>query len=172
MERGYFLKALVVLSIIWLAGCSGGGAGINSMTPGSFVEQAAISSLAEIQTGNMALTRSQNDEVKSFAQQMILDHTKANVELTQIATKKSLKVPTEPDSAHKSIADRLAKLSGAEFDRDYVKAMVDDHEASVKAFQTQAESGTDAEIKAFAAQQLPALQQHLEMIRGIQNKIK
>lgn len=172
MGRGYFLKSLLVLSIIWLAGCSSENASISSMTPNSFVKEAAMGGMAEVQLGNLTLTKSQNDDVKLFGQQMILDHTKANIELTQLATKKSIPLPTELDSKHKSIADKLAKLSGAEFDREYVKEMVEDHEADVKAFQTQANSGTDEDVKAFAAKTLPTLQAHLETIRNIQNKMK
>lgn len=171
MERGYFFKALIILSIIWLAGCARDG-GISSMTPSSFLSDAAASGMAEVRLGNLALTRSQNEEIKQFAQQMILDHTKTNIELTQLATKKSIQIPTELDSKHKSLADRISRLSGAEFDREYVKAMVEDHEKNVKAFQMQAEGGTDAEIKDFAAKTLPSLQMHLEMIRGIEGKMK
>lgn len=170
--RGYFLKSLLVLSLVWLAGCSSENATISSMSPNDFVKEAAMSGMAEVQLGNLALTRSQNDEVKQFGQRMIRDHTDANIELTQLAAKKSIPIPTELDSKHKSIADKLSKLSGAEFDREYVKKMVEDHEADVRAFQTQAQSGTDAEIKTFAANTLPTLQAHLETIRGIQSKIK
>ncbi len=171
MERGYFLKALIILSLIWLAGCAG-ESGISSMTPSSFLSDAAASGMAEVRLGNLALTRSQNEEIKQFAERMIVDHTKTNIELTQLATGKSIQIPTELDSKHKSLADRLSRLSGAEFDREYVKAMVEDHEKSVKSFQMQVEGGTDAEIKDFAAKTLPALQMHLETIRGIEGKIK
>ena len=171
MERGYFLKALIILSIIWLAGCSS-GSGISSMTPSSFLNEVAEGNMAEIQLASMALTRTQNPEVRAFAQQMIADHANSSEELKPIAAKKSITLPLEPNSRHKSLADRLSKLSGAEFDREYVKEMVADHETDVKAFQTQAESGTDAEIKAFAAKTLPILQMHLEMIRGIESKMK
>lgn len=171
MQRGYFFRSFIFLSIIWLAGCSG-GAGVTSMTPSSFVSEAAAGGMAEVQLGNLALTRSQNDDVKQIGQQMILDHTKANIELTQLATKKSFTIPTELDSKHKSTVDKLSKLSGAEFDKEYIDDMVKDHEEDIKAFQTQADSGTDPDVKAYAAKTLPILQSHLEMIRGVQSKMK
>jgi putative membrane protein len=70
------------------------------------------------------------------------------------------------------MADRMSKLSGAEFDREYVNAMVEDHEKDVNLFRMQSESGTDADAKAFAAKTLPTLQMHLKMIQGIQSKMK
>jgi putative membrane protein len=170
MERGYFLKALVVLSIIWLAGCAGGG--ISSMKPSDFLTEAAEGSMAEIQLASLALTRTQNPEVRAFAQQMITDHGKASDEIKPIAAKKSITLPLELSSANKSLADKLTKLSGAEFEREYVKAMVEDHEKDVKAFQTQSQGGTDADVKDFATKTLPTLEHHLQMARELQNKMK
>lgn len=171
MERGYFFKALIILSIIWLAGCGGGGT-ISSMTPNDFMKQAAEGSMAEIQLASLALTRTQNPEVRAFAQQMIADHGKASEELKPIAAKKSVTLPLELNSTHKSLSDKLTRMSGAEFDRDYVKAMVEDHERDVKAFQAQTQAGTDAEVKEFASKNLPTLEHHLQMAREMQNKMK
>lgn len=172
MERGYFLKALVILSIIWLAGCAGGGSGISSMKPSDFLTEAAEGSIAEIQLASLALTRTQNPEIRAFAQQMIADHGKASDEIKPIAAKKSVSLPLQLNSTHKSLSDRLSKLSGAEFEREYVKAMVEDHEKDVKAFQTQAQAGTDADVKEFATKTLPTLEHHLQMAREMQNKMK
>lgn len=172
MERGYFFKALVILSIIWLAGCAGGGSGISSMTPSNFLTEAAEGSMAEIQLASLALTRTQNPDVRAFAQQMITDHGRASDELKPIAAKKSVTLPLQLNSTHKSLSDKLTKLSGAEFEREYVKAMVEDHEKDVKAFQTQAQAGTDPDVKEFATKTLPTLEHHLQMAREMQNKMK
>ena len=171
--RGYFFKSLLILSLIWLAGCSnGGGTSISSMTPTDFLTQAAEGSMAEIQLASLALTRTQNPEVRTFAQQMIADHSKATDELKPIAAKKSATLPLELTSRHRSLSDKLTKMSGAEFDREYVNAMVEDHERDVQSFQAQAQAGTDAEVKEFAAKTLPTLQSHLQMVRDMQNKMK
>src|SRR4028119_1529905 len=103
---------------------------------------------------------------------MITDHGKASDELKPIAAKKSVTLPLQLNSTHKSLSDRLSKLSGAEFEREYVKAMVEDHEKDVKAFQTQAQAGTDADVKEFAVKTLPTLEHHLQMARDMQNKMK
>jgi putative membrane protein len=151
------------------------GSAINSMSnmtaPDAFMTEAAKGGMAEVELSRLATTKSQNAEVKKFAQQMIQDHTNANAELKQLAGKKSVTLPTELDAEHKALRDKLSGLSGAEFDKEYVNAMVADHEKSVNLFKTQADNGTDADAKAFAAKTLPKLQGHLDMIKAMQGKM-
>jgi putative membrane protein len=71
----------------------------------------------------------------------------------------------------KETMTKLSKLSGADFDKAYVDAMVDDHEHDVKDFQEQANEGKDADLKAFAAKTLPVIQHHLQMIKEIKAKM-
>jgi len=148
----------------------------NSMSsttaPEGFMTEAAKGGMAEVELSRLATTKAQNADVKKFAQKMIEDHTNANAELKQLAGKKTVTLPTELDAAHKATKDKLAGLSGAEFDKEYVNAMVTDHEKAVSLFKTQSETGTDADAKAFAAKTLPKLQMHLDMIKGIQGKMK
>ncbi len=141
-------------------------------TPNGFMTEAAKGGMAEIELSKLATTKAQNAEVKKYAQQMIQDHTNASAELKQLAGKKNVTLPTELDAEHKAIKDRLSGLSGAEFDKAYVNAMVSDHEKTVNLFKTQADGGTDADAKAFAAKTLPKLQGHLDMIKGIESKMK
>ncbi len=143
----------------------------NSATS-NFMNEAARGGIAEIELSKTALNRVQNKEVKDFAQKMVIDHTKAGYELEKLAEKKNVALPTEMDAEHKSIKDAMSQLMGAEYDKKYVDTMVADHEKTVNLFKTQAESGTDAEAKAFAAQTLPKLQMHLDMIKKIQGKLK
>ena len=67
--------------------------------------------------------------------------------------------------------DKLAQLSGADFDKEYMSAMVKDHEEDVKDFETQANGGSDPDIKNFAAKTLPTLKNHLQMARDTANKV-
>jgi len=137
-----------------------------------FMTEAAKGGMAEVELSRVAVSKAQNPEVKQFAQQMVADHTRANNELKQLAAKKSVTLPTELDAMHKAAMDKLSKLSGAEFDKEYVSEMVKDHEKDVTLFRTQSESGTDVEAKVFAGKTLPTLQMHLKMIQGIQGKMK
>lgn len=137
-----------------------------------FMTAADLAGLAEVELGKLAQTKAQNAEVKKFAGMMVTDHTKAGDELKALGKKKDFKPATEMDSSHKAIMEKLKGLSGAEFDKAYVDAMVDDHEDAVDLFEGQAKDGKDPELKAFAAKTLPVLQGHLKMISDIKAKMK
>jgi putative membrane protein len=141
-------------------------------TPEGFMTEAAKGGMAEVELSKMALPKLKDAAVKQFAQQMISEHTRANNELKALAAKKKVTLPTELDADHKATAADMNSMSGADFDKDYVNAMVADHEKSVALFQSQASSGTDADAKAFAAKTLPTLQKHLDAIKAIQGKMK
>lgn len=138
----------------------------------NFWTKAAQGGMAEVELGQLATTKAQNAEVKNFGQKMVTDHSKANTELKALAAKKAMTLPTDVNSSQKSMMEKLKGLSGAEFDKAYVDAMVEDHETDVKLFEAQAKDDSDADLKAFAAKTLPTLKSHLEMIKSIQSKMK
>ncbi len=137
-----------------------------------FMDKAAQGGMEEVQLGQMAASKAQNADVKAFGQKMVQDHSNANTELKSIATQKGATLPTEVSAKQKEDMDKLSKLSGAAFDKEYVKMMVADHEKDVADFQKQSDSGTDAELKSFATKTLPTLKSHLEMIKGMNAKMK
>ena len=139
--------------------------------PEDFMHDAAQGGMAEVEMGKLAATKAQSPEVKKFAQMMVEDHTRAGNELKALAATKKVTLPADIGS-HKSTLDKLNGLKGADFDKDYVKAMVDDHESVVSAFEKQADNSTDPEVKAFAAKTLPVLKKHLDAIKAIQSKMK
>jgi putative membrane protein len=149
---------------------SNAASSLTTPSPDTFMEDAAQGGMAEVELGKLASSKAQNPEVKKFGAMMVADHTKANAELKAIAAKKNFQLPTDLGS-HKSDLDSMSKLSGAEFDQEYVDNMVDDHEDDVAAFQKMADSGTDPELKAFATKCLPVLKKHLEAIKAIQEKM-
>jgi putative membrane protein len=132
-----------------------------------FVEKAARDGMAEVQLGKLAQEKAHDPQVKDFGRRMADDHGKANEQLKQLASTKGVTLPTEPDGKHKRLADKLAKMSGDEFDRTYMNEMVDDHKEDVKAFRDMAKSAKDAEIRSFASSTLPTLEEHLKMAQGI-----
>lgn len=138
----------------------------------SFVNDVAVGGMAEVEMGKLASTKATDPEVKKFGQMMVTDHSKANDEFKALAAKKGWKLPTELDSSHKSMLDELKGESGANFDKEYVEEMVDDHEADVKAFEDKAKNAADPDLKAFAEKTLPVLRKHLEAIKAIQAKMK
>jgi putative membrane protein len=136
-----------------------------------FSSAAAQGGLTEVELGRLAVQRGSNPAVKSFGQRMIEDHSRANDELKSIASKKSITLPTDMNSDQKAMMDKLSKLSGADFDKEYMSDTVKDHEAAAKEFENQANKGNDADIKAFAAKTLPMIQRHLQMARDVANQV-
>ncbi|HEY8558998.1 MAG TPA: DUF4142 domain-containing protein [Pyrinomonadaceae bacterium] len=153
------------------------GSTVNSNSSNSAIVQdnfwikAAQSGMAEVELGKLAAQKATSPDVKKFAQMMVADHTKSNDELKALAAKKGLTLPTELDSAHKSMMEKLNGLSGAEFDKAYAEGQVDDHEAAVDLMDDN-DDNSDADIKAFAAKSLPLMKSHLDMINGIAGKLK
>jgi len=138
----------------------------------AFVLEAANGGLAEVELGQLAKERGQSDSVKQFAQKMIDDHSKANTELGQLAAKKSVTVPAELAAKHKAVKDKLAKLSGADFDKQYMAQMRKDHESTVALFKKEAKQGKDADLVAWVNQTLPTLEGHLTMSHDIDGQVK
>jgi putative membrane protein len=138
----------------------------------SFYATAARGGTAEVELSKAAQAKASNAEVKKFAQMMVADHTKANAELKSVAGKKNVDLPTDLATADRAALEELNGLSGAQFDRTYVDAMVDAHETDVQLFEDQAGDDTDPEAKAFAAKTLPTLRKHLETIKGIQSRLQ
>src|SRR5687768_12501719 len=93
-----------------------------------FVEKMGQVNLAEVKLGQLAAQRASNAQVKQFAGRMVSDHQKANAELKQIASKMAVQIPAELDAKHQELHDRLSKMKGPEFDKEYMQAMVDGHQ--------------------------------------------
>ena len=136
-----------------------------------FVMKAAQGGLAEVELGNLAKQKASSDDVKQFGQRMADDHSKANDELKQVAASKGITLPTDPGPKHKAEMDRLSQLSGAEFDRAYMRHMVKDHKKDVSEFRKESEKGKDPDVKAFASKTLPTLEEHLKMAQDTASKV-
>lgn len=136
-----------------------------------FATNAAQGGLAEVEMGRLATQRAGEATVREFGARMIADHSRANSELKSIAAQKGIQLPTDMSSEQKSEMEKLSRMSGAEFDKEYMSAMLKDHETDVKDFETQSKEGNDSEIKAFAGKTLPTLQQHLQMAQQAAQKV-
>lgn len=138
-----------------------------SATDVKFIKSAAQGGMEEVELGRMAAQKGSNPDVKTFGQRMVDDHSKANDQLTQLAGQKGVTLSSTLSPAKKGDVNKLAKLSGAAFDRKYVSMMVEDHKKDVAEFEKAAKKGTDSDLKSWAATTLPTLQDHLKMIEGI-----
>ena len=137
-----------------------------------FMKEAASGGLMEVELGKFAAEKGSHQRVKEFGKRMQADHSKANAQLKKIASSKGVDLPTQPSGEHKSTMDKLTKLSGVEFDREYMEAMVDDHKEDIEKFQTQADKGKDPELKKFASETLPILKKHLELAQSTEKQVK
>jgi putative membrane protein len=137
-----------------------------------FAVEAANGGMSEVVLGKLASEKATNKKVKDFGTMMVTDHSKANDELKALAHKLNITLPDSISSEESKTRDDLAKKSGADFDKDYVKDMVDDHKKDVKAFEDAAKNCKDSDLKAFANKTLPTLKMHLEAIEKIKKGMK
>lgn len=137
-----------------------------SRSDANFIKDAAKAGMAEIEGSKLAAQKATDPKLKSYAQQLVDDHTKAAEELKTLAQAKGVELPKEPSMMQRGKLKALASADGAKFDQRYADSIgVKAHEDAVKLFQKAANSAKDADVKAYAAKTLPTLQQHLQMGR-------
>jgi len=134
-----------------------------------FVTEAAASDMFEIESSKLAVERSQDPATKTFAQQMIADHTKTSDELKALVSGGKVKamLPTAMSSAQQSMLDDLKKLNGDDFTKQYHSDQEDAHEDAVDLFKRYGDEGDNADLKAWAAKTRPALEHHLMMAKDM-----
>jgi putative membrane protein len=181
VERGIIMNRFVIaFGCVLLAGpalaqSAGEKTGVNSVlgispsTP-DFVKEVATSDLFEIQSSTLAQQKG-NAAEKSFAGQMITDHTKTSTELKQLVNSGKVKadVPTVLDSSHQSKLDKLKDASGKDFNSDYASDQVSAHKDAVSLFERYAKGGDNSDLKDWAGKTLPTLKHHLEMAEGLKD---
>ncbi|HEU5295149.1 MAG TPA: DUF4142 domain-containing protein [Burkholderiaceae bacterium] len=136
-----------------------------------FLVDAAMGGMAQVESGRLAQQKAASNLVKQFGGRMMTDHGQANDELQQIAESKGVTLPTEPDPSTRKELDKLANLSGAAFDREYMARMLADHRKDVAEFKKASESAKDGEIKAFASKTLPTLEDHLKQAQSLNGSV-
>src|SRR4026208_2242263 len=133
----------------------------------AFLTEAIQFNLAEISVGDLAQKNGGSDDVKSFGKMLVDDHTASNTKATSLAQSNGVTPPTEPKASDKQKHDELAKLSGADFDRELAKAMMKGHEEAISKFK--ATSKGDDDIAKFAQETLPTLQKHLKTAQALES---
>lgn len=132
----------------------------------AFVREAGSAGLAEVRMGGLAQQNSQEQGVKDFGQRLVTDHSKANEQLARIASEKGLQMPTTMSSTDEKMIEHLSSLQGAEFDRSCKRHAIEAHEKAIRLFKA-ARNSKDTQIKAFADETLPVLEEHLRMARAL-----
>lgn len=138
----------------------------------NFIMQARPMGLAEVKMSQLARDYAVRAEVRQFAENMIKDHGDTNKRLMQLLRKADVSAPSEPDEDHQELMDQLYGLEGEEFDKEYVRTQVQDHERQVQLYEHEASAGEDAEIKDFAKSCVPTLQRHLDQAKGLASSMR
>ncbi len=174
-----FLSTLVVFSII----IGSSGKNITTAQPnhplGRFVQdnlsptdkkfliEAVQEGQSEVELGQLALQKGLSEEVKQHGKQMVHDHTQASQKLKELAERKNIPLPSDSGDINNQIKTRLSKLSGTAFDQAYIKEMSADHQYDISLFEHQSQTQDDPDLKAWAAETLPVLRGHLQLVSGI-----
>mgnify|MGYP001338045247 CR=1 FL=1 len=133
-----------------------------------FVKNAMEGGIAEVMFGNLALEQSTNEPVRQFAKMLVSEHQKANNQLKKLTRRGDYgDLPDGPSESARESYKRISNLNGAEFDKEFAKYMVEEHEKTINVFLRQIESGKDKQLKTWAGKTLPLLQKHLEHARSL-----
>lgn len=173
MKRTIIAIACVLLAGPALAQSLGEKTGVNSalgVAPATadFVKEVAISDMFEIESSKLAEQKG-NAQEKSFAQQMVTDHTKTSGELKGLVNdgKVQATLPTALDSSHQSKLGKLKNATGKDFNSDYNSYQVSAHEDAVSLFERYAKGGDNSALKDWAGKTLPTLRHHLDMAKEL-----
>ncbi|HPH90512.1 MAG TPA: DUF4142 domain-containing protein [Ferruginibacter sp.] len=144
----------------------------NVKADADFAVKMADAGMFEVEMGKLALQNASSPKVKEYAQMMIDEHTKANNELMEAARTKNITLPAGlSDKCQKKFGE-LSEKKGKDFDKEYMSAMVDDHEEVLDVLNKQAENGNDADLKAWAQSKVGGIKQHLETAKTTKDMIK
>ncbi len=136
-----------------------------------FANKAATGGMLEVELGKLAQDKASSQQVKDFGKMMVDDHTLANNNFMSIAKGKNITLPAAVTSDQQKEIDDLSKKTGKDFDKAYVKMMVDDHKDDIKEFKDAQGKVADNDVKNFIVSTLPTLQKHLDAIQAIKAKM-
>ncbi len=169
------MKTIVYITslffIVW-AGCSNqhnvdtDNSGL-SPNDREFLNQAAYSSLSEIEGGKFASSRATNDDIRIFGRNMQQDHKGAYDELTSLAKTMDVQIPTEPDPEHKSTQQHLETLTDAAFDAAYMDNQLIDHQKIIDLYESEARNGSDQRLKSYAQKYVMLFRMHQEKAKSL-----
>ncbi len=172
------MKSLIYTSSL-LAACVGISLAASAQTQSSqassqdkkFIEKAAEGNFAEVELGKLGAEKSQNSQLKQFCQDLQSDHQSANQKLQPIAQADGVQIPQTLDSKHQREINRLQKMSGAEFDKEFATTALRQHAQTIEAFQKEAQQGQDPTVKQYAQSMLPGLEHHLQMAKDTASSV-
>jgi putative membrane protein len=169
-----FCIALTLVTLLAVQACSDRkGRNFNKIDDNglTFVNAAAEAGAAEVKISQLALKNSQNSEVIKFAKMMIADHTDAGNELKKIASDSKISANDSLSATHNHLLASLSAKNGVAFDKEYIQAMVIDHEKAIEVFK-EGSINENTKLKDFAAKTLPKLEGHLKEANALCTDLK
>jgi putative membrane protein len=133
----------------------------------NFIHAAAQGGMTEVKLGELAAQKAMRDDVKAFGKRMVKDHSAINNDLKALAAQKGVTLPDSLDAKHQAMVDKMAALSGSEFDNAYIASMIKDHKADAKEFKAISAETKDADIKSFVDKSIPVVDGHLKRITAM-----
>jgi len=135
--------------------------------------QAAADSVREVKFGQLAVERGRSPAVRRFGQRMVEEHAQAGKELLEVRGEHQLELPDLSQMPQqKQLWEKLARLEGEDFDRQYMQQMVEAHREAVKLFEKEIKDGKDEAVKSFAAKHLPTIKDHLKLAQEVSDNLK
>jgi putative membrane protein len=147
---------------------AGPASSAQNMADQSFVSETMQGNLAEVQLAQLAQQKSQSQDVKQFAQKLANDHSQMNQKWFEpVAKQLNVSEPKGPSKKDKKLMAKLEGLSGDEFDKEYITAMVKDHQDDLKKFKQEADGSQDPTLKQIAQQGSTVISQHLQLAEQV-----
>ena len=167
-----FPKTYTLIAVVLLCGQFGFSQNTTSASSSDrkFVKSALEGGNAEVKLGQLAAQKGSSEDVKQFGQKMVDDHTKLGDQMKQIAQQQGMQVPGGISAKNKALETKLSGLSGDDFDKAYIKAMVQDHKKDLSEFKKEASSGNDTSIKDAASKGAQVISEHLQMAQQMAQK--
>ena len=164
-------KSLVV-TVVFCAMLGALAASAQRADQTNFLADAIRGNVAEVKLGQLAAERAQSQQVREYGDMLKKDHTKSLQKASSLASEIGVPASSELTAQQQKQFEALQKLSGDEFDTTFLSQMVSEHQTDIAKFSTQAQSGSDPAVMAYAKETLPTLQAHLERAQAIQSELK
>jgi putative membrane protein len=165
--RGFSRAALAMAVGLLIAIPSANAAAEVSSGDKDFMMAAAQGGMTEVKLGELASQKGMRDDVKEFGQLMVKDHTAINNDLKALATQKGVTLPDSLDADHQAMVDKMATLTGADFDKAYIAGMIKAHKKDAKAFKGESADTKDADVKSFLDKSIPVVEAHLQHVTAM-----
>ena len=171
--RNFMIAAVAILAFAGFVASAEARSKTEAMnTAAHFAQELKSSGQFEIESSQLALKISSNDDIKKFAQKMIDDHTAADKKLAQTLKQANLPEPKYGmDEETRGLVSQLAALTGTTFDRDYVRDQIQGYEKAVELLAAYSKGGDNDALKQLASTLLPTINEHLQMAKALRSSV-